>query len=85
MGEGGQMRVQNELSEIEQGVIDLENGIWLLRSVIAMSTEKADNESVTQALYGLEYYLESNHNQLKQAFEDAWNKDLAAEVQECLN
>lgn len=85
MGKGRQMRVQNELREIEQGVIDLENGIWLLRSVIAMSMDRSDNEHITQALYGLERYLESNHNQLQQAFEDAWNKDLAAEVQECLN
>lgn len=79
------MRAQKELGEIEQGIIDLENGIWLLRSVIAMSMEQVDNDSVTQALFGLERYLESNHNQLQQALDDAWNKDLAGEVQELLN
>lgn len=78
------MRVQNELGEIEQGVIDLDSGIWLLRSIIAAVPEQSTHQ-VQMALYGLERYLESNHNQLKQAFEDAWNKDLAAEVQECLN
>lgn len=79
------MRAQKELGEIEQGIIDLENGIWLLRSVIAQSMEEDNTYHITQALFGLERYLESNHNQLEQALHDAWNKDLAGEVQECLN
>jgi hypothetical protein len=78
------MRLYHELSAIEEGVIDLDCGIALLRSIIA-GAETQRPEQIQDALYGLERYLESNHEQLKDAFEMAWNEDLRCEIKECLN
>lgn len=78
------MRLYHELSAIEEGVIDLDCGLGLLRAIIA-GIDNQTPEQLENALYGLERYLESNHAQLKDAFEMAWNEDLRCEVQECLN
>lgn len=79
------MRLYHELSAIQEGLIDLECGLGLLRTIICTAEVDGETpEKVKRALYGLERYLESNHDQLQDAYQMAWNEDLRHEIQECL-